>query len=128
MGFLKRMFKQDKPAGASITAGRRPGKKAEPKTTAAAPANAATEADDIPDCKIGLTGEFDESGLAKRVALAFDETDGLDDVETLWVAQLSSKVVLKGKVPSQAILDKMVTVAKGVDGATAVDTSAVEIG
>ena len=133
MGFLKRMFKQDKPAGASFRAGRRPGgKKAAPKATptAAAPANAPAAAaeDDIPLCKIGLTGEFDESGLAKRVALAFDEDPQLDDVETLWVAQLSSKVVLKGKVPSQSILDKMVTVAKGVDGATAVDTSQVDVG
>ncbi|MEM7795613.1 MAG: phospholipid-binding protein [Cyanobacteria bacterium P01_C01_bin.118] len=137
MGFLKRMFKQDKPAGASIKAGRRPGaKKSAPKTTAAAPTAAAANnapaaaaaEDDIPLCKIGLTGEFDESGLAKRVALAFDEDSQLDDVETLWVAQLSSKVVLKGKVPSQAILDKMVAVAKDIDGATAVDTSQVEVG
>lgn len=131
MGFLKRMFKQDKPAGASIKAGRRPGaKKAAPKATptAAAPANVPAAEDDIPLCKIGLTGEFDESGLAKRVALAFDEDSQLDDVETLWVAQLSSKVVLKGKVPSQAILDKMVAVAKDVDGATAVDTSQVDVG
>lgn len=135
MGFLKRIFKQDKPAGASITAGRRPGAKkaAAPKAAAAAPntannAPAAAAEDDIPLCKIGLTGEFDESGLAKRVTLAFDEDSELDDVETLWVAQLSSKVVLKGKVPNQAILKKMVTVAKGVDGATAVDTSQVEVG
>ncbi|MBE9065431.1 phospholipid-binding protein [Leptolyngbya cf. ectocarpi LEGE 11479] len=133
MGFLKRIFKQDKPAGASTKAGRRPGaKKSAPKAaaapTAAAPANAPAAEDDIPLCKIGLTGEFDESGLAKRVTLAFDEDSQLDDVETLWVAQLSSKVVLKGKVPSQAILDKMVAVANDVEGATAVDTSQVEIG
>ncbi|EKU97298.1 putative phospholipid-binding protein, BON family [Leptolyngbya sp. PCC 7375] len=139
MGFLKRIFKQDKPAGASITAGRRPGAKkaSTPKKTAAAPTAAAANSapspspaaeNDIPLCKIGLTGEFDESGLAKRVTLAFDEDSQLDDVETLWVAQLSSKVVLKGKVPSQAILDKMIAVAKDVDGATAVDTSQVDIG
>lgn len=134
MGFLKRIFKQDKPAGASTKAGRRPSvKKSAPKTEAAptkAAVNttAAADNDDIPACKVGLTGEFDESGLAKRVTLAFDEASGLDDVETLWVAQLSSKVVLKGKVPSQAILDKMVAVAKDVEGATAVDTSQVEIG
>lgn len=132
MGFLKRIFKQDKPAGASTKAGRRPGakKKTVPSPTAAAANTTVTtaEEDDIPACKVGLTGEFDESGLAKRVTLAFDETSDLEDVETLWVAQLSSKVVLKGKVPSQAILDKMVAVAKDVDGATAVDTSQVEIG
>ena len=134
MGFLKRIFKQDKPAGASTKAGRRTrAKKAAPAPTAAAPtaaapANTPAAEDDIPDYKVGLTGEFDESGLAKRVTLAFDEDSQLDDVETLWVAQLSSKVVLKGKVPSQDILDKMVAVAKSVDGATAVDTSQVEIG
>ena len=139
MGFLKRIFKQDKPAGASITAGRRPGvkKAANPKKTAAAPTAAAANnppapapavEDEIPLCKIGLTGEFDESGLAKRVTLAFDEDSQLDDVETLWVAQLSSKVVLKGKVPNQAILDKMVAVARDVEGATAVDTSQVDVG
>ena len=131
MGFLKRIFGQDKPAGASTKAGRRPtAKKAAPKATptASAPAKAAAAEDAIPDYKVGLTGEFDESGLAKRVTLAFDEDSQLDDIETLWVAQLSSKVVLKGKVPSQAILDKMVSVAKGVDGATAVDTSQVEVG
>ncbi|MBT9316027.1 phospholipid-binding protein [Leptothoe spongobia] len=131
MGFLKRIFKQDKPAGASTKAGRRPGakKKTVPSPTAAAAnTTVATDNDDIPACKIGLTGEFDESGLAKRVTLAFDEESDLDDVETLWVAQLTSKVVLKGKVPSQAILDKMVTVAKDVEGATAVDTSQVEVG
>lgn len=135
MGFLSRIFKQDKPAGASTKAGRRPGAKktAAPKT-AAAPASptksaaSSADEDDIPDYKIGLTGEFDESGLAKRVTLAFDEDSQLEDVETLWVAQLSSKVVLKGKVPSQAVLDKMVAIAKDVDGATAVDTSQVEIG
>ncbi|NEP55300.1 MAG: phospholipid-binding protein, partial [Moorea sp. SIO3C2] len=34
----------------------------------------------------------------------------------------------KGKVPSHAILDKMVAIAKDVDGATAVDTAKVEVG
>ena len=38
--------------------------------------------------------------------------------------KLAATVVLKGKVPSQDILDKMVSVAKGVDGTDAVDTQA----
>jgi osmotically-inducible protein OsmY len=113
MGFFSRIFGQNKPANAT------------PRVNRSA-ANAAPA--DVPDYKVGLDGQFDESGLAKRVTLAFDEDSQLDDIETLWVAQTSGTVVLKGKVPSQAILDKMVQVAKGVDGTDAVDTKQVEIG
>ncbi|XPM58749.1 MAG: BON domain-containing protein [Leptolyngbya sp. IPPAS B-1204] len=49
-------------------------------------------------------------------------------MDNLWVAQLSSKVVLKGKVPNQQLLDKAVRVASGVNGATEVDTSQVTVG
>jgi osmotically-inducible protein OsmY len=111
MGWLSRLF---------------PGSKKENK--AAATAAPAASGESIPPAKVGLNGEFDESGMAKRVALAFDEDPDLDDVDTLWVAQLSSKVVLKGKVPSQDILNKMVSVASKVDGATEVDTSQVTVG
>jgi osmotically-inducible protein OsmY len=137
MGFLRRMFGTDKPAGASTkvtTSGRRTvPKTTAPTTTAAAPSSTSTTStpepeEAIPAYRIGLTGEYDESGLAKRVALAFDEDAQLDDVDTLWVAQLSGTVVLKGQVPNQDILNKMVTVAKGVDGAEAIDTSQVTVG
>jgi osmotically-inducible protein OsmY len=113
MGFFKRIFGKDKPASAS------------PRINRGA---AQAAGNSTPDYKIGLDGEFDESGLAKRVTLAFDEDAQLDDVDTLWVAQTSGTVVLKGKVPSQAILDKMVQVAKGVEGTDAVDTKQVEVG
>ena len=134
MGFLERIFKQKKPAGASssVSAGRRPKAKSSSPAQTEAPTKAAANSspaaeEEIPDYRVGLTGEYDESGLAKRVTLAFDEDAQLEDVETLWVAQLSDTVVLKGKVPSQDILDKMVTVAKSVDGTASVDTSQVEI-
>lgn len=116
MGFFKRIFGKDKPANASSKIKRGIAKATSGSTK------------DVPDYKVGLDGDFDESGLAKRVTLAFDEDDQLDDIDTLWVAQTSGTVVLKGKVPSQSILDKMVTVAKGVDGTDAVDTKQVEVG
>jgi osmotically-inducible protein OsmY len=115
MGFFKRIFGKDKPANASPSIKR-------------GVAQAANAPADIPDYKIGVDGTFDESGLAKRVALAFDEDSQLDDVDTLWVAQTAGTVVLKGKVPSQAILDKMVVVAKKTEGTDAVDTKQVEVG
>lgn len=114
MGWLQRMFGGQKKAQG---------------TTAQAPAaRPAAAGESIPPERVGLDGEYDESGLAKRVAQAFDNTANLDDIETLWVAQTGSTVVLKGKVPSQELLQQVVSVARGVKGATAVDTSQVTIG
>ncbi|WP_088893448.1 phospholipid-binding protein [Leptolyngbya ohadii] len=102
------------------------GKKNDAAPAEAAPAPAPGET--IPPERVGINGEYDQSGLAKRVALAFDNDASITDIETLWVAQTGSKVVLKGKVPDQGSLNKMVSVASGVSGATEVDTSQVTIG
>ncbi|ARV62156.1 phospholipid-binding protein [Nostocales cyanobacterium HT-58-2] len=121
MGWLKRLFGLEKPQNAQVNPTPQPAQQAQQ-----AQAPAATQ--QIPPERVGLNGEYDQSGLAKRVALAFDQDQQLDDVDTLWVAQTGSNVVLKGKVPSQDILNKMVSVARSVNGATAVDTSQVTIG
>jgi osmotically-inducible protein OsmY len=62
------------------------------------------------------------------VVLSFDEDPDVTDEDKLWVAQTSGTVVLKGTVSDQATLNKMVAIAKGVHGATSVDTSQVTIG
>lgn len=108
MGWLQRIFGQEKPAEAKVNP---------------APATA-----DIPAAKVGLSGEFDESGLAKRVALAFDEDASLEPLDRLWVAQTGGTVVLKGEVPSQDLLNKAVAVASAVSGATDVKTDQVTVG
>lgn len=115
MGWLKRLFGLEKPQKTQAYS-------AQP----AAQAPAAIES--IPPERMGLSGEYDQSGLAKRVALAFDEDPQLDDIETLYVAQTGSTVVLKGKVPSQEILNRMVTIARSVNGATSVQTDQVTMG
>lgn len=108
MGWLNRLFGFGKPADAQTN----------PQPTA----------NDTPPERVGLNGEYDQSGLAKRVALAFDEDPELDDINTLWVAQTGGTVVLKGSVPSQDVLNKMVSIAGGISGATSVDTDEVKIG
>jgi len=60
---------------------------------------------------MGLSGN-DQSGLAKRVALAFDEDPQLDDIDTL-CTQTGSVVVLKGRAPSQNS-SKMISAARGL--------------
>lgn len=111
MGWLQRLFGLEKPQKAQVNPQPQP---TDPTET-------------IPPERLGLQGEYDQSGLAKRVALAFDQDSQLKDIETLWVAQTSRTVVLKGKVPSQEILNKMVTVARSVHGATDVQTDQVTI-
>lgn len=114
MGWLKRLFGMEKPQS-----------RQQPQ---AAPQVAAPAEPSIPPERIGLSGEYDQSGLAKRVALAFDEDPDLDDVDTLYVAQTGSTVVLKGKAPSQQILNRMIATAQKVHGATSVDADQVTVG
>ncbi|MEH2391948.1 MAG: BON domain-containing protein [Nostoc sp.] len=121
MGWLKRLFGMEKPQNAEVN----------PTPQSIVPDSSdsvATDTQSIPPERLGLSGEYDQSGLAKRVALAFDQDPQLDDVDTLWVAQTGSTVVLKGKVPSQEILNKMISVANSVNGATDVDTNQATIG
>ncbi|MEH1870339.1 phospholipid-binding protein [Nostoc sp.] len=119
MGWLKRLFGMEKPENAEVNPA---------PQSIAADDSGNVETQSIPPERVGLSGEYDQSGLAKRVALAFDEDPALDDVDTLWVAQTGSVVVLKGEVPSQDVLDKMISVATGVDGATDVNSEQVTTG
>lgn len=125
MGWLQRLFGVNKQ---QVKSQQQPRSNQGSTATATTSSTASNNQASIPPERVGLNGEYDQSGLAKRVALAFDEDSNLDDIETLYVAQTGTTVVLKGRVPNQQILDKMVSVAKGVNGATAVDTSQVTIG
>ncbi|MBW4559275.1 MAG: BON domain-containing protein [Trichormus sp. ATA11-4-KO1] len=122
MSWLKRLFGLEKPQNAQVNPTPQPVPQA--STTSAAP----TATQSIPPERLGLNGEYDQSGLAKRVALAFDQDPQLDGIDTLWVAQTGSTVVLKGQAPSQEILNKMMSVARSVHGTTGVETNQVTIG
>jgi osmotically-inducible protein OsmY len=99
------------------------GRKEEEKAASAGKVAVAAAAKDngIAPEKVGLDGKFDESGLAKRVAKALDDA-GIADNVGLWVAQTGSTVVLKYNPDAEGVLAKAEQVAKGVDGATAVQT------
>ncbi|MBF2017099.1 MAG: BON domain-containing protein [Rivularia sp. T60_A2020_040] len=128
MSWLKRLFGMGKPKNAQVNPTPQPTQAAQSTQAPQSTQQTSNTTQSVPPERMGLNGEYDQSGLAKRVALAFDEDSQLDDIDTLWVAQTSSTVVLKGTVPSQDILNKMVSVAKNVNGATNVDTSQVTIG
>ncbi len=115
MGWLQRLFGLEKP-------------ETEPATVEGYSVPAEPQEPDIPPERLGLEGEYDDSGLAKRVALAFDQDPELPDLHSVWVAQTGTTVVLKGNVPSQDELDKLVEIARSVYGAGDVTTDEVTVG
>ncbi len=123
MGWLQRLFGLDKPENAQVN----PSPAPDPSASSQDQDPSATTTDAIPPERMGLNGEYDQSGLAKRVAFAFDEDPTLQNIETVYVAQTGSVVVLKGAAPSQEILNQMVSVALGVSGATNVESEQVTV-
>ncbi|MEG4279093.1 BON domain-containing protein [Microcoleus sp. MON1_C1] len=123
MGWLKRLFGLEKLENQETVEA-----PAYQAPVAEAQAQSGGSAQTIPPERMGLNGEYDQSGLAKRVAQAFDANPDVADIETVYVAQLGTTVVLKGTVPSQEIVNKLVTIAKGVKGATGVETNEVTVG
>ncbi|MGB0561773.1 MAG: hypothetical protein ACPGVO_08195 [Spirulinaceae cyanobacterium] len=108
MGFLGRLF----------------GKAAETAKSKLPAAISGIKDDDgkaIPPERVGLDGKYDESGLAKRVAAAFDDQNLPDDGQ-LWVAQTGSTVVLRYNPSAESILERAKKIAKGVEGAKSVTT------
>ncbi len=107
MGFLNKLFGKEEEEKAAQT----------PDVSIAD----AAEENSIPLEKVGLDGQFDESGLAKRVAKALDDADISDNVG-LWVAQAGSTVVLKYNEDAESVLAQAEEVARAVEGATEVQT------
>jgi hypothetical protein len=115
MGWLQRLFGLEKP-------------QTEPASVEGYSVPAEPQDPGIPPERLGLEGEYDDSGLAKRVALAFDQDPEVAELDRVWVAQTGTTVVLKGDVPSQDKLDKLVDIASGVYGAGEVQTNQVTVG
>lgn len=81
----------------------------------------------IPTEYLGLEGEYDRYGLARRVAQALDDQENLAHLETLNLVQKGNGVAFWGKVPDQTRLDSIVEIASRVDGTHVVDVTGVKI-
>lgn len=81
----------------------------------------------IPPERIGLNGEYDHSGLAKRVDYAIRQAFAECNLHRLKITQRGRVVVFNGYVPSAALLDQLVDTAAKVNGATAVETQGVTL-
>jgi hypothetical protein len=76
---------------------------------------------------MGLEGEYDSCGLAKRVAIALDQEPDIEDLSTLSIVQAGSTIRFTGAVPDQDTLDRIVELTAKVDGTKSVDTSQVAL-
>ena len=82
----------------------------------------------VPPERLGLDGEYDHSGLAKRVRLHLLEKFGAKALERLSISQRGRVVVIEGTIASSHLLRRMVSVAELVYGASDVETHGVCVG
>lgn len=82
----------------------------------------------IPPERVGLNGEYDHRGLAKRVSLAFRQQCSSVEIEKLRVTQRGAVVVLMGRIPEQKLLIKLVNLAMAVPGTADVEVNGVSVG
>jgi hypothetical protein len=83
--------------------------------------------DRIPPERVGLNGEYDHSGLAKRVAIAFRGHFDSDVIADLEISQRGCVVILQGYIPSSQQLNALVDVALGIEGAEFVEYQAIRL-
>jgi hypothetical protein len=79
----------------------------------------------IPPERVGLNGEYDHNGLAKRVVQEFHQRFSPQYLEQLRVTQRGAVVVLTGRIDSQTTLSQLVDIASNVMGACSVESHRV---
>lgn len=82
----------------------------------------------IPPERMGLQGEYDHQGLAKRVSLAFRQNFSVAEINGLRVTQRGAVVVIRGNISNQRQLIKLVNLAMTVAGTADVEVNGVSVG
>lgn len=82
---------------------------------------------DLPLEYVGIQGEYDPQGLAKRVAQRFDQHPQVSKIETLCIIQNGARISLLGKIDDGVLLQQVIDLAKQVSGTKGVDVSQVVI-
>lgn len=81
----------------------------------------------IPPERVGIGGDYDHNGLAKRVVLALQEKLDANDLHGLSVSQRGAVVVLMGTVRSRSLLERVVRIARDVYGAADIESVGVRV-
>jgi hypothetical protein len=83
--------------------------------------------DTIPPERVGLNGEYDHNGLAKRVSLAFGQEFQPTDIANLRVRQRGGVLIFTGRVLTQRLLTQLIQTALQVPGAIDVEVCGVTV-
>jgi hypothetical protein len=75
----------------------------------------------IPPERIGLSGEYDHYGLAKRVKLALQQEVGNELVDRLQITQRGRVVIIVGAIASPQITAQIEEIALSIEGAAFVE-------
>ncbi|HTL88514.1 MAG TPA: phospholipid-binding protein [Leptolyngbya sp.] len=79
----------------------------------------------IPPERVGIDGEYDHSGLSKRVWQAFQNELSSDALKALRVTQRGKVVVLMGNLPTQTVLERLISIALTLEGAIDVEATGI---
>ncbi len=85
----------------------------------------------IPLERMNTKGDYDQSGLAKKLATALEQDAILSAFKSnqdIYVAQSGSKIILKGRVREgdQSTIQIITNIAYNIEGVTEVDTSQLQ--
>jgi osmotically-inducible protein OsmY len=81
----------------------------------------------IPPERVGLEGEYDYYGLAKRIRARFHEGWGRSATAHLSVKQRGSAVILSGQIENLDLLDQLIEAALRTEGASHVEVCDVQV-
>ncbi|NEQ25971.1 MAG: hypothetical protein F6K28_44350, partial [Microcoleus sp. SIO2G3] len=81
----------------------------------------------IPPERVGLHGEYDHSGLAKRVSRIVAEQFEPAEVAHLRISQRGTVVVIVGKITNSRLMARLVSVVLDVRGAADVEINGISM-
>lgn len=81
----------------------------------------------LPPERVGLNGEYDHSGLAKRVDRVLHQVFLPQELENLSITQRGRVVILTGYAPNAYLLQQFADIAASVSGANTVETLGVKL-
>jgi hypothetical protein len=82
----------------------------------------------IPPERVGLQGEYDHQGLAKRVWMTFQQHCSGEQIGHLRISQRGAVIVIVGVIPNQRLLIRLVNLAMATPGAGDVEINGVSVG